>query len=192
MSQARKMMGFEIPGDQKIPVTLRDWNGLKLGLWRSKVAWEIAAREAVRILSGCGHLDGCPGAEDDTQPCIAERYEKSLQDFVETDEDYATRQAVRVQEGCPDRELRMSALVILNAARMFAPLDARRAAADPYFAPSREYFSEVISELGAAQIEILVLREALRVAGVEVPTPPPVDSALTERAPPPQLPQEST
>jgi hypothetical protein len=181
------MMGLEVPGDQKIPVAVRDWNGLKLGLWRSKVAWEIAAREAVRILSGCRHLDGCPGAEDDTQPCIAERYEKSLQDFVETDEDYATRQAVRVQEGCPDRELRMSTLVILNAARMFAPLDARRAAADPYMAPSREYFSEVIAELGSAQIEIEVLREALRDAGLEVPTPPPVDQALPEPAPPLRL-----
>jgi hypothetical protein len=81
----------------------------------------------------------------------------------------------------------MSTLVILNAARMFAPFDARRAASDPYFAPSREYFSEMIAELGATQIEIEVLRATLRDAGLEVPTPPPVDQALPEPAPPLRL-----
>ena len=58
--QPSKMMGFETPDDRRAPVPIRDWNGLKLGLWRSKVAWEIAAREASEIIDRCGHMPGCP------------------------------------------------------------------------------------------------------------------------------------
>ncbi len=180
----RKMMGFENPGDQKIQVTFRDWGAMKLALWRSKTAWEIAKREATVILDGCAHAEGCPAAQDETRPCLADSYEKSPQTDGETNEEYEERPFERVQMGCPDRELRMSALVVLNAARMFAPVDARRPADGPYFAPSREYFSEVLSELGAAQIELAALREALREAGVPPPTPSAELAALlTERAP---------
>jgi hypothetical protein len=180
----KKMLGFKVPGDEKIPVAVRDWSGMKLALWRSKVAWEIAAREAAGILDGCEHANGCPGEEDETQPCLPERWEKRAQLADETDEAYAQVAGVLVQKGCLDRELRMSALVILNAARMFAPIDARRPAVDQYMAPSREYFSEVIAELGTAQVEIDVLREALQAAGVPIPSPA---SVLTEPAPPLQL-----
>jgi hypothetical protein len=144
--QPLKMMGFETPDDRRVPVPIRDWNGMKLGLWRSKVAWEIAAQAAIEIIDRCGHMPGCPGKTDETEPCLPH---------------------------CPDRELRMSALVILNAARMFAPMDARQPASGPYMAPSREYFSEVISALGIAQLEVDVLREKLRELGLQVPTPPP-------------------
>lgn len=136
-----KMMGFESLGDQRVPIAVRDWNGLKLALWRSKVAWDIALRAAAEIIDRCEHAEGCPGKESETTPCLPY---------------------------CSDRELRMSALVILNAARMFAPIDARRSANDPYLAPSREYFSEVVAELASAQAEL----EALRAAGVEMPAPP--------------------
>jgi hypothetical protein len=178
------MMGLEVAGDKKIPIVIRDWNGMKLALWRSKEAWEIAKREAEAILSRCRHKDNCPAIHDETRPCLSDRYEKHLQGDGETDEDYAARQGVRVQEGCPDRELRMSASVILNAARMFAPIDARRPAAEPYTAPSREYFSEVIGELGAAQLELDVLRAALQEAGAEVPTP--IEQSLLQLTPSPQ------
>lgn len=182
------MQGFEVPGDQKIPVTARDWNAMKLACWRSKVAWEIAAREAAAILNQCDHSIDCEGILDDTRPCLSDRWEKSPQADGETDEEYTARPGVRVQQGCPDRELRMSALVILNAARTLAPVDARRVAADPYMAPSREYFSEVLATLSAAQVEIEALREVLRAAGLEVPAPVAhTESMLTERAPPPQL-----
>jgi hypothetical protein len=151
-------MGFETPGDQRVPVPVRDWNGLKLALWRSKVAWEITAREAGEIIDRCGHMAGCPGKQDETEPCLHD---------------------------CPDRELRMSALVILNAARMFAPLDARKPADAPYSAPSREYFSEVIAALGMAQLENEALREALHTAGVQAPSPSPnATPALLTRTPP--------
>jgi hypothetical protein len=161
-----KMMGFSTPGDQKVPIAVRDWNALRLALWRSKVSWEIAAREAADIIDRCAHAEGCPGKEDETMPCLSNRYESQ----------------VIVRPGCPDREQRMSALVVLNAARMFAPIDARKAANDPYMAPSREYFSEVMAELAAAQIELEALRAML---GSQTPAPPPnPEPALPERASP--------
>jgi len=185
----RKLMGFQVPGDQKVPIPVRDWNGMKLALWRSKTAWEIAAREAATILNQCAHADGCEAVRDETRPCRSDVYARDPQGPDETDEAYAQRPGVLVQSGCPDRERRMSALVILNAARMFAPVDVRRPSSEPYFAPSREYFSEVLAELSAAQIELEALREALRAADVPVPSPPELaPSTLTERAPPPQLP----
>jgi hypothetical protein len=127
----RKMMGFEAPGDQRVPVPVRDWNALKLALWRSRVAWDIAERAAKEIVDRCGHMEGCAGKIAETEPCLAD---------------------------CPDRELRMAALVILAAARQFAPTDARKPANAPYFAPSREYYSAVMAELAAAQAELEALR----------------------------------
>lgn len=186
--QPNKMMGFETPGDQKIPVMVRDWNAMKLALWRSRTAWEIATREAAEILERCEHSGSCPAIEDETQSCRSDLYEKGPQAEGETDEVYAARAGVRVQQGCPDREVRMSALVVLNAARMFAPVDARRPANEPYMAPSREYFSEVIGELGVAQLEIEVLRAALREAGVPVPTPSPLADPEFPGRTPAQLP----
>jgi hypothetical protein len=134
-----KMMGYEIPTDQKVPVPVRDWNALKLGLWRSKAALDIAVREAQEIIGRCAHLDGCRGAQIETEPCIAPTFDG---------------EGKTIQLGCPDRELRMSALVILNAARQLAPVDPRRIASEPYFAPSREYFSEVLSTLAATLAEL--------------------------------------
>lgn len=178
------MMGFENPGDQKIPVAFRDWNAMKLALWKSKTAWEIAKREATAILSQCVHAEGCPAGQNEKQVCLSDRYEKAPQEPGESDNAYLARAGVRVQEGCPDRELRMSALVILNTARMFASVDARRPADGPYFAPSREYFSEVFSELGAAQVELELLRAVLREAGVPFPSPSAeLAGLLTDRAP---------
>ena len=143
--QAQKMMGFESPGDQRVPISVRDWNALRLALWRSKAAWEIATRAASAIVDRCKHTSGCPAEQVESEPCLPD---------------------------CPDREMRMDALVVLGAARMFAPIDARRAAADPYMAPSREYFSEMIAELASAQAENGILRATLRANGVQVPSPP--------------------
>ena len=157
--EAAKLMGFETPGDQKVPVTVRDWNAQKLALWRSRGLSEIALREAEEIIARCRHLPGCLGAEEESAPCLATTYAK-----VEGGDESEV-----VTEGCPDREIRMSALVILNAARQLSPEDARMPR-EPYFAPSREYYSEVIATLGATQIENEMLRAALRDAGLTVPT----------------------
>lgn len=175
------LLGVDSPGDQKIGVTIRNWIGLQLALWRSKVSWDIAHRAAQEIVDRCEHVDGCPGLEDESAPCISDRYEQPPEEGAP---------AVLVDKGCPDREQRMSALVILNAARRFAPIEARQPAHQPYFAPSREYFSEVLADLLATQAE----RDALRAAlGIETPAPepPPNDvkpalSAPVARLPAPQ------
>jgi hypothetical protein len=127
----KKMMGVEVPGDQRVPVPVRDWNAMKLALWRSKIALDIVAHAAAELVSRAAHMEGCPGKVVETEPCLID---------------------------CPDRELRMSALVILNAARQFAPIDARKPANAPYYAPSREYFSEVLATLAIAQAELEALR----------------------------------
>jgi hypothetical protein len=149
-TRADQLMGMATPGDEKASVLVRHWEGMKRALWRSRVAWEIAQREATNLLAGVSHMEGCPGKTDETASCLPD---------------------------CPDREVRMSALVILNAARQFAPLDARRQDG-PYYAPSREHFSEVIAELGACQAEL----ESLR--GSTVTTP------MATVASPPQLKEE--
>lgn len=130
------MMGLETEGDKKISLRYGDWQAMKLAIWRSHRGWEIITQTAIDLLGGCEHEGSCPANEDETAPCLP---------------------------ACKDREKRMSALVVLNTAKQFAPADARKPADGPYFSPSREYFSEVVSQLGAAQLELDVLRERLRV-----------------------------
>lgn len=150
----QKMMGYTIPADRPVSIPARDYHAMKLALWRSKAGWEIAMREAKAILDRCAHLEGCPAKNSETEQCFgAIRYDSTEEPEL----------------GCPDRELRMSALVVLNAGRMFAPVDARRISTEPYVAPSREYFSEVIATLVTAQAEL----EAFASLGGHPPIPPP-------------------
>jgi hypothetical protein len=137
---AQKLMGFENPGDQPVKVPYRHWDSAKRALWRSKLSWEIAQREATVILGRCTHLPGCPGETSETEAC---------------------------QPECPDREFRASALVVLNTARQFMAVatESRKPANGPYYAPSREHHSDVIAELIALQAENDALREALRAKG---------------------------
>jgi hypothetical protein len=150
------MLGLDAPGDQKVSVPVRNWTALRLALWRSKVGWGIVERSAIEVLSRCLHTENCPGAGVETEPCLP---------------------------SCPDRELRMDALVILSAARTCSPVSARQPANEPYFAPSREYFSEVITELETTKLELEAMHEALRRAGVATPAPPPNESPVPARAP---------
>lgn len=131
MKAPREMMGFETPDDKRVTIAIRDWNAVKLALWRSQVGWAIAERQALELVDRAAHMEGCPAKEVETEPCLAD---------------------------CPDRELRMSALVILNAARQFAPVDAKKIANAPYFAPTREYYSAILADLTAAQAELEALR----------------------------------
>ena len=140
-AQTKKLLGWESPDDKDVKIKLGHWNAMRLALWRSKYAWEIVVKQAEAIEEACKHAEGCPATDDETAVCLAE---------------------------CPDRETRMSALVILNAARQFAPVDARQLAKQPYFAPSREHFSEVVAELGVSQLEL----EAIRGSAVTVPPEP--------------------
>lgn len=140
----KKMGGWESPDDKQVPIKVGVWNAQKLGLWRSKVGWDIAARQAEDIVGRCKHTEGCPSEVSETEPCLL---------------------------SCPDREVRMSALVILGAARQFAPVDAKRLASMPYYAPSREQFSEVLSELAATQAELAAIRGSAVTAPAENPVP---------------------
>ena len=126
-----KLMGLVTPGDQKVMVSIRHWDGQKRALWRSKYAWDIALKEATNLLGRCAHMTGCEAKTVETASCLPD---------------------------CPDRELRLAALVILSAARQFAPLNAKQLANTPYYTPSREHFSEVVAELGACQAELEALR----------------------------------
>src|ERR1700678_1300053 len=83
----------------------RIWSGAKLALWRSKYAWDLTVRQAAEIIQRCRHADDCAGKSDERESCL---------------------------ETCPDREIRLSALVVLNAARAFAPPSASKLAQQPY------------------------------------------------------------
>jgi hypothetical protein len=154
---SKKLMGFENPGDKKVPVSVRDWNGMKLAAWRAFVGFRRTERAALAILDGCEHEEGCPGIESEAEPCFA---------------------------NCRDRERRMDALLILNSARMYSPLDARKPADDPYFAPSRELFSETLATLGATQLELDALRAVVRQAGLTVDPPVNTPQQLEESTSP--------
>ena len=160
----RVMMGFETAGDQRVPVPVRNWNAMKRALWRSRVGWEITMRAASGIVERCAHAEGCPGAKLEAEPCL---------------------------QDCPDREQRMDALVILNAARQHAPVDATAPAKEPYSAPSREYFSEVIAELAITQMRLEMLRTYTGIF-----TDPPLEGeeeprSLPQATPVPQLPEST-
>lgn len=144
MDQHRHLMGLD--PEPRTPIDNRVWFGTKLALWRSQVAWEITFKQTAEILGRCAHMTGCPAESTETEPCLAD---------------------------CPDREIRMSALVILNAARQFAPINASKLANQPYTSPSREYFSGIVGQFAACQAELETLR------GTVVTVPPTND--------PPQL-----
>jgi len=141
------MMGLD--PEPRTTVDNRVWFGQKLALWRSKVGWEIAERQASEIVARCQHMTGCPAESVETETYLAD---------------------------CPDREFRMSALVILNAARGFTPPVASKISGQLYTMPSREYFSAVVAELAACQAELA----ALRAAGAKA-EPPPNPPSLQEK-----------
>ena len=157
-------MGLDSPGDQKVSVPVRNWTALRLALWRSKVGWGWVEFTAIQALARCRHSENCSSAASDTgekpEPCLP---------------------------NCPDRELRMDLLVVLNNARTCAPANARQPANEPYFSPSREYFSEVITELETTKLELEATKEALRRAGVTAPVPPPEEGPILPARAPAQL-----
>jgi len=148
----RRLLGLETDADKVVTISIRHWEAMRLALWRSKVAWDAVEPQALLLLEQCAHVDGCPGAKDRFAPCGPH---------------------------CPDRERRLSALVILAAARQFAPVQARKPEA-AYIAPSREHFSEVLAELTVVRAEL----DALRAQGHTVTPSPNGDT-------PPQLKESS-
>jgi hypothetical protein len=156
-----KLMGLSTPGDQKVPVPVRTWDAAKRALWRSKISWDVAMKQTAGILERCAHMEGCPAQTSETATCLAD---------------------------CPDRELRMSALVILNAARQFGPLDAKRLAEGPYFAPSREGFSDMVAELAACRAELAELKGTpIELGALEASTEPKPVATIAAEPTRPQL-----
>jgi hypothetical protein len=173
MTRPREMMGFEVPGDELVKVPLRDWRGMQRALWRSKGMLETAEREARAIIASCKHAIGCLGSKIESEACLPDRF---------------ALDGTLISRGCEDREHRMSALVILNAARAFGAAKIRRPADEPYYAPSREYFSEVIADLAASRAEL----EALRGGVQQVTIPPDDDLVPPTQPPPPQLEEKAS
>ncbi len=141
-TQERRRLGIETDGDRRVAISVRHWDALRLALWRSKVAWEAVLPQARLILEQCGHAAGCPGITSESETCGPD---------------------------CPDRERRLSALVILAAAKPFQQIDVR-GPESRFIAPSRERYSEVMAALAVAQAEL----DAFRAQGLTV-TPPPQD-----------------
>jgi len=149
MNRSQHMMGFG--PEPRTTVDNRVWFGQKLALWKSKVALEIAGKQAAEILARCAHMTGCPAESVETESCLPD---------------------------CPDREIRMSALVILSAAHQLAPPVASKLA-QPYTAPSRETFSAIVADLAACQAVL----ETLRGAAVTMPPFDDPTPKLKEKAP---------
>jgi len=146
----KKMMGFQLPGDEKVSITARDWDAMKRAIWRSKIGWEIVTREVTTLLSRFAHMEGCPAVSNEIGTCLPD---------------------------CPDREFRLSALVILNVARQHGPTIVRKPAEGAYFAPSREHYSEMLAQFAAAQAEL----EAIKAQPAHtLPAPNDVTQALKE------------
>lgn len=135
-----KQTGLVTEGDHKVSVQVRQWNALKLAIWRCRYAFDIIQREAKNLVERAAHMEGCPAIKSETEQCLPD---------------------------CPDRELRLSALVILGAARQFAPVNANKIADGPFMAPSRERYSEIIAELAICQAQLAAIDPAL------LPAPPP-------------------
>jgi hypothetical protein len=142
MTDQRQMLA--IPSERKVQVDVRVWFGAKLAIWRCKVAADIIVKRAAEIVARCRHAEGCHGAAEEFEPCLP---------------------------GCLDRETRMDALVVLNAARQSAPVSASKLADQPYMPPSREYFSAIVAELAACQAELEVLRGSVVTAPPETDPP---------------------
>jgi len=164
----KKMLGFETEADKRVPIRAGDFLAMKLALWRSRVSWEIVMQRAQEILDTCEHLDGCPGASDDAKACIPDVHDAKCPSIADPSADCLPE----CKHGCRDREIRLSALVMLAAARQFAPLDAKKLADAPYFAPSREHYAAVLGELAQAQAELAAIRgAAVTVPPVKEETP---------------------
>src|SRR5580658_2171000 len=106
-AQQRRMLGIDTDADKRVTIAVRHWEALKLALWRSQYAWDAVLPQARLLLAQCAHAEGCPGITEESAPC---------------------------GPACPDREQRLSALVILAAAKQFAPVDARRPSDGPFIA----------------------------------------------------------
>jgi hypothetical protein len=134
------MLGFQPEG--KVTIDVRHWDALRRIVWRMKTSWGFVENECNAIIATCRHVDGCRGAVDSTETCHPQ---------------------------CPDRQTRLSALVILANAREFARADVHKPGAN-YIPPTREYFDALVSDLATAEYTLEEVRR--KVADAVEPTLP--------------------
>lgn len=116
-----QMLG--IPKVEKVSIDVRQWRALRRQMVRMVLGWRIADREMALVLAGCRHDAGCPAREDRTQSCLST---------------------------CPDRETRLSALVVKHNAELYSMHgETLPKHGDDYRPPPREYFDAIVSELEA-------------------------------------------
>jgi hypothetical protein len=132
-----QLLGFQKP--EMVSVDAKKWQAVRRQLVRLVIGWRYAAKESGRILETCRHADGCRAAAGDhTAPCLP---------------------------ACPDREVRLSALVIAHNAELYAML--RETMGLPlrvdgdFHPPSRETWDAVVSELEAVREGKDVLNEIM-------------------------------
>lgn len=121
------LLGFE--PDHKVTIDSRHWESLKRIVWRMKTSWGFVGNESADLVASCRHTDGCPGAKSDSETCL---------------------------RSCPDRQTRLSALVILANSREFEKVTAptpTKVSGAGYMPPTREFFDSLLSDLVAAQSE---------------------------------------
>lgn len=108
--------------DEKVPVSVRVWEGMRRSLARLMLTCAQMKREGDEMLSRCRHAPGCPGEKSELEACLAD---------------------------CPDREWRLSALVIrANAGAHVGAFRLPRVGPDDILAPpSREFLDRMIAEL---------------------------------------------
>ena len=100
MRDPKKMMGLKVPGDESVSVPSRHWFAMKLALWRSKAALDIAQRAAKRydvlILDELfKHVDR-DGGEAIAEMLTKLRHEKSSVFVIEHDAEFQSRFENRV------------------------------------------------------------------------------------------------
>jgi len=121
-----QLLGFQ--AEEKVTIDAKRWQGVRRQLVRLVIGWRYAEKEASRILEVCRHAEGCLGASDRSKPCLP---------------------------ACPDREMRLSALVIQRNAEQYAmvreTLGLPLRVEGEFHPPSRETWDAVISEIEAAR-----------------------------------------
>lgn len=118
--QWTKLEGFQ--EDEKIPVRVRYWEGIRRTLAHMMEAAVQVVRECDEMLARVKHADGCPGAGNETEQC-----------------DWK----------CPDREWRLSALAIRATFERFVGLYKLPTANSDgiVLPPAREFLDQMIAEL---------------------------------------------
>ena len=128
-----------------------------------KMSWGFVESECRDLVASCKHAEGCLGATDIRESCLP---------------------------SCPDRQTRLSALVIYANAREFTKVEAQKPTSiegGGYIPPTREFFDLVLSDLAAAETELAEMKKAgfaLPIVSPPLSLPDPTATATTKESEP--------